>query len=462
MLKIFASKAKLLYGGGVRSRTYGQITAPFGSGGGFNDDFDAARYAAIIEGLAANNFVDGTENLLYSYARYTVGYSGVGSAFLRVMTDNLISSTPEPPHFAMLKDKSLAKEIGELWLNYYTGNMGVNAASGVEFERAALTDWLTDGEVFITWNSSGQLQAIGPDLINSIQVNRYGQIIGVKLVGEEKNRNPKHLLILANRPTSRHIRGRSFFATALPWMILLQDAGMSDAGAISVMKKLALIVQSPHNPFTGAAGSDNSSSLIDTVNISEAGAVGDDEKTRIRAQRFRISRQTMIMAGAGEDYKRPSTGDTNADFNAFTTSMTDRIAACLGVSPSLISGQYDRHNFASLKVAAVNDNKFLEARRLDWNREFRVPLFRMFLMKIGDKDPRLQRKIMMNIAALQNPKWFWPLPQSVEPMKDIQVLEAKAKIGLTNLDEVANMHGQNRPANMKANKMSQDDDAKKI
>lgn len=447
MLKMFAAKTNLVSGGNWR-RNRGRVTAPFGTGGSFFIHSDVARLAQRLEWFASNNGVDGTENSLYYYARIIVSTNTLAENFIRVMRNRVISSEAERPCFPGLMDEELAMEIGKRWVDYYTGDFGGPGVSGVEFERRALRGWLVDGEVFVTWNSNGELQALGPDLIDHVRLDKYGKVIGVKFTGEGNARSLKQVLIIANRPSPYSVRGQTFFSVVLPKMVLLHEAEMSDAGGVSVMKKVAMIIQSPANEFANAgAGAD---SLMDSSDVDE-GAIENKENIRYSTRKFVIERQTIIQAQPGEEFSRPSTGDTHADFNTFTTRMREDIALGLGLSPSLLTGDYHRHNFASLKVAAVVDKDYLTARRLDWNREFREPIFKRWLRNLAMMEPTLGTRIAMNMEALASPKWHWPMPISVEPLKDINEAKMKAELGLLNLNDYAMTYGINRKDALEAN-----------
>lgn len=380
-------------------------------------------------------------NIRYYARRLARSNEHVGRFLMRAKQTAFFADRVEPPVLRGV-DPDVATLVAGAWAEWWSGAIGSRGMmTGARFEKLAFRDWLVDGEVFVEFDPVSLLLVpsdVVPDEFHKPEIM-------VKMPsGREVQANT--LIHVAIIESHWQLRGRSWLAKALPVAWPNMEARDNVATGIQQVSKIAATMENEqvgsarglpsldgrggYDAMESRTGDAGSPSFAGAVRPMQAGVI-DDLK-------------------AGAKLTQPAYGPPD-DVTKFSADQLSDIAIALGVSETELTGDHQKHNFASLQVAEARDMKTYASLRQDWYEVFRVPIYCRWLDAAIGSGQLPAAMVMPYYRQLRLPRWTGPRLMSAQPLKDAQALKEFAKLGLVNLSHMAAADGENADRNAEEN-----------
>ena len=295
----------------------------------------------------------------------------------------LFADRVEPPMFKGVPP-DIAILVSTAWANWWRSGMDSRGRLLANAEKQHLYDWLVDGEIFFDL-PNGKLRAIPADMIGDYVMANGDYVVESWITTKGDMISKDELIHAAHIHSNWQLRGKSYLHKALPEVFANMEFRDNTAQGIRDLSKIAAVTT---NQGTGSAHGlpavSGGGEQYDPLNPASSG------NTQSSADRYRSSPPGHIPdLKMGEKLEAPEYGPPELAMMRVSTSAS-AIAIALGVSETELTGDHVKHNFASLQVAEARDMKTYMSLRQKWYTDFRVPLFRKWLVH-GDCRARIAR-----------------------------------------------------------------------
>lgn len=350
-------------------------------------------------------------------------------------------------------DTQVLNDEIEMKFRKWSRACGLLSETWVEIQRQIVNEVTTVGESFVSWGildgrvviqchetealsgsfaNGGPQVAAGNQIIGGIEYDTYGRPLNYYISKTQPGpwgntfdyqtlpaERVSHIFF-RDRPSQW--RGVSTFA---PVVITLYDVGSAEYAELTGLK-FSACVQMVHKTATGdvpgAEDADSAStSGLDLELRVEPGvvnAIGPDESLELM------------------DPKRPG-----GQFLPFVSSLFSKVAACVGLPQSRISGDYSKTNYSSDRSESIA----CRPTYMEWQElviaDFCEPIFRHWLeYAIITGEVKLRRYTIEDIVDATS--WQRPGFSNVDQEKEAKATALELALGLTTLSQAAAERGQ--------------------
>lgn len=314
-----------------------------------------------------------------------------------------------------------------------------------EFDKLILRTLIIDGEVFIRIHHPNNKYGLSFELIDSMSVN-YAKIreaangtnaivLGVEIdnygapvkyylkhgnstcymAGKEEEVPAPEIIHIFKKEFPLQARGYSILNAAIQPLKQLADYNLAEIVAAKTGAMLAFAYERNSQPEQGKFRDEN---------------LSDEEDKGTFTQALEPGQATIVPAGY--NMKSISSAHPHSNFDAFTKSVTKKVAASLGVSYNSLTKDVESVNYSSLRSALIDERSFYEDMQTFLINSWKDIEFELFIKAAamngsipGVKASELNEVLRQHTFICHKMEW-------VDPVKDVAATSKMLELGLTN------------------------------
>jgi lambda family phage portal protein len=332
-----------------------------------------------------------------------------------------------------------------------------------DFERAAMAEVFTAGEVFIRLHRRAFGSSRIPFAIELIEAERVADEFSQPQPGPANGRSDIRLGIevdIYGRPLAYWMRERHPGELRLDMQSVTRLERVPAADVIhlriidrwpqtrgepwlhSVIRKLGDMDEYSAAELTAARMSANFFATVESPTNDEA--LATETNPANDAREMNIEPGVIEQLNAGEQLKFHTPNRPNAALDPFLRYMLREVAAGAGCSYESLSRDYSQSNYSSSRLALLDDRDLWRALQQWWGRSLRAPLYAQWLqqavlarsvasipIEAYALDPEHYRAATFKFRG-----WSW-----IDPTKEVQAYKDAVRCGFTTVTAVVEQTG---------------------